>query len=594
MKYNKLLHLLPFVALALICAGAMSARKPAADQSSSLKAEYIFLEAANARANENIDDYYMLLRHANRLAPDDPYIRASLAEVELAVPGTDSIGLERAYDAIAERFRLEPTNQRYAAVFSNLAQQARRIDDIVDIWRMQDSLRPDRSDPAFNLAASLTARFGLNGDTADLDEALAIYSRLEKGLGHTLPVSGRKINIFLALKDTASVLSEISMLEHDAPRDIDTKLFAATLYDHLGMPDSAMSRFERAAAIDPDNGSVYLTRASFFREQGDSVRYDTEVFRALESPTLDFAPKFQLLTDYVVKLYQDSAQWPRIDRMFVVMQEQNPGEAMLHELLASYKSVTGKTAEAAEQLSYSIDLDPSESRRWSDLVQLYFSMNDTARAGSTAERAMALFPENGYFPLAISSVMAMEGRDTAALAMIDTLDLRSYGNDLVSSAILSTKGDILWRLGKAEEASAAYREAILLNPENYMAMNNFAYFNACEGTELGAAQLYASIATTAEPDNITYLDTYAWVYFKKKDYAKAKDIIDKAFKAAEDDGSGKVAIEPSAEIYDHAGDIYFMNGEPKEAVKFWEKALELDPDNELIQRKVKHKTYFYE
>ena len=199
----------------------------------------------------------MLLRHANRLAPDDPYIRASLAEVELAVPGTDSIGLERAYDAIAERFRLEPTNQRYAAVFSNLAQQARRIDDIVDIRRMQDSLRPDRSDPAFNLAASLTARFGLNGDTADLDEALAIYSRLEKGLGHTLPVSGRKINIFLALKDTASVLSEISMLEHDAPRDIDTKLFAATLYDHLGMPDSALSRFERAAAIDPDNGSVY-------------------------------------------------------------------------------------------------------------------------------------------------------------------------------------------------------------------------------------------------------------------------------------------------------------------------------------------------
>ena len=37
-----------------------------------------------------------------------------------------------------------------------------------------------------------------------------------------------------------------------------------------------------------------------------------------------------------------------------------------------------------------------------------------------------------------------------------------------------------------------------------------------------------------------------------------------------------------------------MNGEPKEAVKFWEKALELDPDNKLIQKKVRHKTYFYE
>ncbi len=124
MKYNKLLHLLPFCGSgAHLCRGYVGT-KTGLDQSSSLKAEYIFLEAANARANENIDDYYMLLRHANRLAPDDPYIRASLAEVELAVPGTDSIGLERAYDAIAERFRLEPTNQRYAAVFSNLAQQA--------------------------------------------------------------------------------------------------------------------------------------------------------------------------------------------------------------------------------------------------------------------------------------------------------------------------------------------------------------------------------------------------------------------------------------------------------------------------------------
>ncbi len=37
-----------------------------------------------------------------------------------------------------------------------------------------------------------------------------------------------------------------------------------------------------------------------------------------------------------------------------------------------------------------------------------------------------------------------------------------------------------------------------------------------------------------------------------------------------------------------------MNGEPQKALEFWEKALALDPDNELLQRKVKHKTYFYE
>ena len=53
------------------------------------------------------------------------------------------------------------------------------------------------------------------------------------------------------------------------------------------------------------------------------------------------------------------------------------------------------------------------------------------------------------------------------------------------------------------------------------------------------------------------------------------------------------AEEPSAELYHHAGDIYFMSGDPDTAVDYWNKAIELEPDNELLQRKVRHKTYFY-
>jgi hypothetical protein len=37
-----------------------------------------------------------------------------------------------------------------------------------------------------------------------------------------------------------------------------------------------------------------------------------------------------------------------------------------------------------------------------------------------------------------------------------------------------------------------------------------------------------------------------------------------------------------------------MCGDPKTALENWEKALELEPSREILQRKVKHKTYFYE
>ena len=47
----------------------------------------------------------------------------------------------------------------------------------------------------------------------------------------------------------------------------------------------------------------------------------------------------------------------------------------------------------------------------------------------------------------------------------------------------------------------------------------------------------------------------------------------------------------SAEVLEHAGDIYYMTGEREQAVKFWTQASKLDADNELLRRKVKQKKY---
>lgn len=50
----------------------------------------------------------------------------------------------------------------------------------------------------------------------------------------------------------------------------------------------------------------------------------------------------------------------------------------------------------------------------------------------------------------------------------------------------------------------------------------------------------------------------------------------------------------SAEVLSHAGDIYFMSGLPEQALEFWERAALIDPDDEMLARKVKYKTYFYD
>jgi len=597
-------HTIYILALLIAVGTLLSyAAKPAATSDSDCrKAEYLFLEAANAFTENRFDDYFMLLRRAAALDPDDPFIAGALAEITLANSSSDSLTMEDAYRNLKRRWLANPSDETNATVFASIAKNAGRVDDVIYVWETLDSLMPDRTDPAMNLAAALVASGHAKSDTNDVNRALDIYNRLQKGLKGNVQLVSRKINAYVAKNDTANIISELKKLYADAPADIQASLFIGTVYHSLSMPDSAMRFFDRACEIDSTNGLVYLTRASFFQTRGDSAAYDREVFRALESPELEFGAKFELLSDYVIKLYADSALRPRIDHMFEVLQDVNPGEGVLHAFYGDYKATIGDLAGAAEQYNYSIDLEPDNENVWQNLTSIYSQLEDVEKMAETARKATMHFSNTPYFPLSAAAALSQLKRTDEALQTLDTIDI-SRIDDNVKSLIYGTRGDILYSVEMADSAFADYKRAIELNPKNYMAMNNAAYYMSECGKDLNTAELYASIATAAEPNNVTYLDTQAWVLFKKKEYKKAREVMDKALQICgiiESDSTtaekteNNIENKPSAEIYDHAGDIYFMTGDHTEAVEFWKKALDLTPDDEAIKKKVTHRTYFFE
>ena len=594
-----------YIVALLLSAGTLLtfAAKPAdPSDADKRKAEYIFLEAADAYTDNRFDDYFMLLRRAASLDPGDPFIAGALAEIQLANSTSDSTTMETAYEALRQRWLANPSDENNATVFASVAKSAGRIDDVIYVWQTLDSLLRGRTDPAMNLAGSLVARGAVKADTADLNRALGIYNRLQAGLKGNVQLSSRKIQAFASKADTAAIIAEIKQLYADAPADIQAALYIGSVYTSLSMPDSAMRYLDRACEIDSTNGFVYLTRASFFQTQGDSAAYDREVFRALESPELEFGPKFELLSDYVIKLYADTTLRPRIDHMFEVLQDVNPGEGVLHAFYGDYKATIGDLAGAAEQYSYSIDLEPENENAWQNLTSTYAQLEDVEHMAETAQKAVHRFPANPYFAFSAASALSQLKKTDEALQTLDTINTDML-DPKVLSLLYSTRGDILYSIEQADSAFANYNKAIKLNPENFMAMNNAAYYMSEKGVDLDNAELYASIATASDPENVTFLDTHAWVMFKKKEYKQAREIMDKALKISgiiegDDNTSNEEPVDeqnkPSAEIYDHAGDIYFMSGDHAEAVEFWKEALKLDPENEAIKKKVTHRTYFFE
>ncbi len=83
-------------------------------------------------------------------------------------------------------------------------------------------------------------------------------------------------------------------------------------------------------------------------------------------------------------------------------------------------------------------------------------------------------------------------------------------------------------------------------------------------------------AVSIDPENGAFLDSYAWVLFKLGRYDEALVQMKEALKHDESD----------AILYDHQGDIYAALTSHELARESWEKALEIEPDNEEIKAKL--------
>lgn len=66
------------------------------------------------------------------------------------------------------------------------------------------------------------------------------------------------------------------------------------------------------------------------------------------------------------------------------------------------------------------------------------------------------------------------------------------------------------------EAYKAYDEALKYNDKNVVVLNNYAYFLSLEKKDLKKAERMSALAVKLEPNNSTYLDTYAWIFLYRE------------------------------------------------------------------------------
>lgn len=570
---------LAIVVIVVMALTAIAGKKEPVKQGVSLadqrKAEYIYMQAHNEKLKNNYDAFYDLLSYAHEIDPGNTAISYYMGMCMLRMNNTTKELCERGLALMKEHFEAQPEDLYETTFYVDANMQLGHPEEALRALKVLNEHNPNR----LELQARLAEAYAQSGDYA---QSNATYDSIAAIFGDAIQITSSKIENYMALNDSAGALREMRGLLATAPKNDSYNIAMSGLFQHYGMTDSALYYLDRAQEYAPDNGYVYLTRAEYYSMAGDSVGYEQQIYNALTAEQLDVDSKLGVLLGYIRKHLAQEDTTQRIDNLFTELIKQHPHEAKIHQLYSEYFYTKRDLKNAIEQLGYSLDVNPTDADGWRNMVILNMMDDNYPDAVKASEKALEYNPDNldllGYVAGCYHQMKeygkAIETYDKV-LALTDSTDLERR------SEIITGMGDTYSEMKDTLKAIECYERALELDPINSGALNNYAYFLALRGEDLDRAESMAALALKDDPDNVNFIDTYAWVFFAKKDYATALLHMKRAVELDEDN-----------HLLEHYGDILWFNDDKEGAVEQWTKALEQDPDNELLQRKVKNKTYY--
>jgi tetratricopeptide (TPR) repeat protein len=131
-------------------------------------------------------------------------------------------------------------------------------------------------------------------------------------------------------------------------------------------------------------------------------------------------------------------------------------------------------------------------------------------------------------------------------------------------------GTLAFLAGKRNEYAQWFEKALQLDPQNHLAMNDYAYALAEDGRDLEKALRLVRRAIAIKSNVGAYYDTHGWVLYKLGRYEEALRELRLAVQLAPD----------THELRYHLAAVYAKLGQKDDALVELEKALALKPSHE--------------
>ena len=539
------------------------------------KYDYFFLEAMRLKEKKDYASAFGLLQHCLDIHPN-----AASALYEVSQYYMFLRQVPQGQEALEKAVANAPDNYWYSQGLASLYQQQNELDKAITLLEQMVVRFPAKQDPLFNL-------LDLYGRQEKYDKVISTLNRLEKHMGKNEQLSMEKFRIYLQMKDDKKAFQEIESLVQEYPMDMRYQVILGDVYLQNGKKQEAYDVYQKVLAAEPDNPMAIFSMASYYKQTGQEELYQQQLDTLLLNKKVTPDTKVGVMRQMIVENEQADKDSTQIIALFDRIMKQEQDDPQIPMLYAQYLLSKNMEAESVPVLEQVVDLDPTNNAARMMLIGAAVKKEDYKQIIKVCEPGIEATPDalEFYYYLAVAYNQAEKPDSVISICKRALEHKTADGKKEIVSEFYSILGDMYHTQKQMKEAYAAYDSALVYNPSNIGALNNYAYYLSVERRDLDKAEEMSYKTVKAEPNNATYLDTYAWILFEKGNYAEARIYIDNAMKS--DDEKSDVIVE-------HCGDIYYMTGDVDGALSYWKKALEMGSESKTLKQKIEKKKYIAE
>ena len=536
------------------------------------KAERLFVRGMTKAYINDHAAALALFQKALDLTPNAPAILSAMAVSEEAL---DNRPMALFY---AEQARFyAPDNAHY---HHQLAQLYLRTDDLIAAALAYDTLleRFPNDVEALEDLAELQATMGRHAD------AIATYERLIERAGDRLQLRRQVLQLYFDLGDEEGTRRSLEALIEMEPTDPAPYRLLGQLYLQQQKQQDALQAFEQAYTVDATDLETVLALSDLYRQMGRADDADRLFAEAMNVEDATVEELMARATPLYQRAGEDDEAARTATHLLERAVEQVPDHAGALLMLGDLRYQTGAYTDAAQLLERALAQNPRDLGLWQLAAAAYLEAGRPEDAARIADEGLLLFP--GQLPLLRVAALSLlhSGRNDEAIARFEEALVLYEEEDAPAaerSEALGALGLLFARKQDYDQSDRYYRQALDADPNNALALNNYANDLAEQETRLAEAQTLAQRAVDLDPQNASFLDTLGWIYFKQEAYAEAKTWIGKAIATG----------QASATVYEHYGDVHARLGDTETARQHWRKALEMAPGNQALQEKLERQQF---